>query len=257
MRSLIVVCVMLAGLLLGGCSPVETRSEGEDKMQGPAEVNTQLGIEYMRQGMYDAALAKFKKALKQDPNLPLAHNSIAVLYEELGEEELADKHYRKAYSLDPKNPATLNNYGQYLCRIGRLEEADEMFLQAVQDPLYRYPERTYTNAGICAQKKPDLEQAEKYFREALQKNPRYQPALRQMVRLSHESNNHLATRAYLQRLQEVAPLTPEFLWIGVRAEAALGDKNAQASYALALKNQYPESEQTQALMEWERKQRGY
>jgi type IV pilus assembly protein PilF len=75
-----------------------------------------------------------------------------------------------------------------------------------------------------------------------------------MIRFSFKQKNYLATRAYLQRLQEVSPLTAEFLWIGVQAEEVLGDKNAQASYSLGLKNRYPESEQTQALVEWERSQ---
>jgi type IV pilus assembly protein PilF len=114
----------------------------------------------------------------------------------------------------------------------------------------------YTNAGICAQKKPDAEQAEKYFRMALEKNPIYKPALVHMVRSSFARDNYLATRAYLQRLQTLAPLGPELLWIGVQTEAALGDRNSVASYSLVLKNRYPESAQTEALVEWERGQRG-
>ena len=39
----------------------------------------------------------------------------------------------------------------------------------------------------------------------------------------------------------------------MRTEAALGDKNAMASYSLLLKNRFPEAEETQALIEWERK----
>jgi len=256
MRSLIICGWMVTVSLLGtACSPVATQRDSGDGSQTPAEINTQLGIEYMRQGMYEASLEKLEKALRQDPSLPVAHSSIAILYEQLGETELADKHYRKAYNLNPKDPMVLNNYGQYLCRNGRLDEADEMFRKALQDPLYRYPEMILTNAGLCADKRPDIELAEKYFRQALQKNPSFQPALRQMVRTSFARQQYLATRAYLQRLQELAPLTPEFLWIGVRAESALGDQNASSSYALLLKNQFPESEQAQDLVEWERTRR--
>jgi len=206
--------------------------------------------------MYEASLEKFKKALAQNPRLAIAHGSIAVLYEQLGENDLADKHYVRAYELNRNDPVILNNYGQYLCRNGRLEEADRMFTHALKDPLYRYPETILTNAGLCAEKRPDPELAEKYYRQALQKNSRFQPALRQMARNSFARQQYLATRAYLQRLQELAPLSAEFLWIGVRAEAQLGDRNAASSYALLLKNEFPESEQTQALIEWERTQRG-
>jgi len=255
MRSSIVIGVMTAVLLLGACTSNKSRFAQQEKGD-PAEVNTQLAIAYMHEGMYQAAMEKFKKALKQNPDLQVAHSSVAVLYERLGETALAEKHYLKAYNLDRKDSQTLNNYGQFLCREGRLKEADKMFTDAVRDPLYRYPETVYTNAGICAHKKPDPELAATYFRKALQANPKFPPALREMAKSSFALEKYLATRAYLQRLQEVVTLTPEYLWIGVRAENALGDRNAVSSYALALKNRFPEADETQALLEWERKQGG-
>lgn len=245
---------MLLSVLLAGCATTGTHyEENGEPRKDPAEVNAQLGIEYMRKGMYDASLEKLKKSLRQNPNLQLAHVSIAILYERLGEEGKAAEHYRKAYSLNDKDPVTLNAYGQYLCRTGKLERADEMFRKAVKDPLYQYPELVYTNAGICAHRRPDDKLAEKYFREALQHNPKFQPALQEMARLTFANEQYLATRAYLQRLQAVTQLTPEFLWIGVRAEHAMHNKDGESSYALLLKNRYPEAEETQALMDWERK----
>jgi type IV pilus assembly protein PilF len=252
MRSKIVIGLVTVVLLLGGCTSNKSRFAEQEKGD-PAEVNTQLAIEYMREGMYEASMEKFKKALKQNPNLQVAHASLAILYERLGENKLAEKHYRKAYNLNRKDPLTLNNYGQFLCRDGRLKEADKMFMAAVRDPLYRHPETVYTNAGICAHMRPDPVLADTYFRKALQANPKYPPALREMVKSSFAEEKYLATRAYLTRLQDVTTLTPEYLWIGVRAENALGDKNAVSSYALVLKNQYPESDETQALIKWEHK----
>jgi len=249
MRSLTLVSLIITVFLLGGCA-----SGGHKKQPkgDPAEANTRLAIEYMREGMYEAAMEKFKKALKQNPRLQMAHSSVAILYERLGETDLADKHYRRAYNLDRDDALTLNNYGRFLCREGRLKEADKMFMSAISNPLYKHPEMVYTNAGICANKKPDLELADKYFRKALQLNPKYAPALRAMVKSSFARKEYLATRAYLQRLQDVAALTPEFLWIGVRAETELGDRDAVSSYALLLKNKYPEADETRALIKWER-----
>ncbi|GMQ88614.1 MAG: type IV pilus biogenesis/stability protein PilW [Gammaproteobacteria bacterium] len=256
MRSSVFIWMMVTVLLLGACSSNKSRFAEQEKSD-PAAVNTQLAIEYMREGMNEAAMEKFKKALKQNPHLQVAHSSVAILYERLGETALAEKHYRKAYNLNRKDSPTLNNYGQFLCREGRLKEADEMFTRAVKNPLYSYPETVYTNAGICALRQPDPVLADTYFRKALQANPKYPPALREMAKSSFVKEKYLATRAYLQRLQEVSGLTPEYLWIGVQAESVLGDRDAVSSYALALKNRFPESDETQALFEWERKQGGH
>jgi len=253
MRRSVITGVLLS-VLLGGCTSTGSRHHGDgEPKKDPAEVNAHLGIEYMRKGMYEPALEKFNKAIRQNPDQQLAQVSLGILYERLGEDDLAEQHYKKAYSINRKDPVTLNAYGQYLCRIGKLDQADQMFLKAVKDPLYELPELVYTNAGICARKRPDLDLAETYFREALRHNPKYQPALQDMVRTTFAREQYLATRAYLQRLQELEPLQPEFLWIGVRTEASLNDKSGMASYALVLKNRYPESEETQQLIEWERK----
>lgn len=239
-------------LMLGACSSKPSKSNAEFKGD-PAEINAQLGIEYMRKGMYEASSEKLNKAVKQNPELQLAQVSLAILNEKLGENDKAGKHYRKAYSINQKDPVTLNAYGQYLCRKGELEKADKMFVVAASDPLYKYPELIFTNAGICAMDRPDVVLADTYFRKALQRNPSYAPALREMVRSSFAQQKYLATRAYLQRLQGIATLNPEFLWIGVQAEAALEDRDAVSSYSMLLKNQHPEANETQALIEWERK----
>lgn len=250
--GVILVCCVAA---LAACTPIQTKTGThvrEDSVgQTPAEVNTQLGIQYMSKGMKESALSKLNKALKQDPDYLLAHTSIALLYEQLGEQKLAEEHYRRAYRIDDTDPVNLNNYGQFLCRNGELEKAEKMFRKALKDPLYRYPDMVYTNAGICARQEPDIEKAEEFFRKALEKNPTYAPALSQMIRISFEKQNYLATRAYLQRAQQQAKLSPEFLWIGVQSEAQLGNKDAAASYALSLKNLYPTSTQTEALLKWE------
>ena len=243
-------------LALSACAPSELNSRDQDGRQTPASVNTQLGIEYMRNGMYEASLDKLKKAIDQDPSYQPAHTSIAVLYERLGETGLAEKHYRKAYDLNPKDSLSLNNYGQFLCRLKRYDEADRMFTAALNDPLYRRPETALTNAGLCALRQSKQDDAARYFRQALSRNPRYVPALREMARLSFARKHWLGARAYLQRLQEVGGLTPEFLWIGVQTESRLGDRDALSSYALLLKNRYPESEQTRQLLAWERAQGG-
>jgi len=252
---LVAGCALMV-LVLSACTSTELKSTDTEGSQTPASVSTQLGIEYMRNGMYEASLDRLEKAISQDPSYQAAHTSIAVLYERLGETDLAEKHYRKAYQLDSKDPLMLNNYGQFLCRNERYDKADKMFNTALKDPLYRRPETALTNAGLCAIRQSKRDKAEEYFRQALAKNPKYPPALREMARISFAREHWIGVRAYLQRLQEVDALTPEFLWLGVQTEQALGDRDALSSHAMLLKNRYPESEEARLLVEWERARSG-
>lgn len=234
-------------LAISACNTRNTRPD--PSAHSPAEVNVELGLLYMQEGQKNVALEKFQKALEQDPNLPSAHNAIAVLYDNLGEAEKADSHYRRALSLDPENSQARNNYASFLCQSKRWADADENYMRAAANPLYETPWLSYTNAGTCAYMADDKEKAEKNWRKALETNPRYPPAMLQMVRLNVEQKKYLNARAYLQRLNEVIRPNAETLWLGILTERALGDKNAVASYSMRLKNGFPDSPQAKLLQE--------
>ena len=243
----------LVGLaLLGGCTQNSVKDVQEPGERSPAMINVELGVGYMREGRNELALAKLRKALEQDPRLPMAHNMIAFLYERLGEDGLARDHYERALSLDSDDASAHNNYGQFLCLRGELEKAERHFSQSFDNPLYKTPERPLTNAGICARRIPDLAKAEDYLRRALRANPRYAPALLQMADLSYRSDNALSARGYLQRYLAVAPHNAETLWLGVQVEDTLDNRDAVASYSLLLKGKFPDAPQTQMLLKWER-----
>ncbi|MDX1697337.1 MAG: type IV pilus biogenesis/stability protein PilW [Thiohalobacterales bacterium] len=245
---------LVTAWLLGGCAGAPSTPD-KSRTLDAAKANTQLGIEYMRAGEFEKSRDRLEKALSLAPDYPGAHNAIAVLYEQVGETASAEKHYRKSLRLDPENATSHNNYGQFLCKSGRFDDAVKEFMVAAEKPFYSTPWVPYTNAGICMLSVPDRARAEEYFRTALQANTEYAPALLQMAQLSFDDGKYLGTRAYLQRYQEVARHTAETLWLGVRAEYALDDHEAWGSYALMLKVDFPDSEQTLLLQEWENERR--
>lgn len=242
---------LAAGLVLGGCSKGNVRDSNDtpDKL---AEVNVQLGIGYMRDGNLDTALKKLQKAVSLDDSYAPAHDALGVLYERLGENAKAARHFSRAVSLDPSNSGMLNNYGQFLCQNGQPEKAQELFKKAVSNPLYASPEVAYTNAGLCALTQKDPKSAETHFRSALTRNPKFAPALYEMADLSYEHHNYLSARGYLQRYLDVTKPTPQSLWLGIRVERQLGNQNAVSSYSMLLKNKFPDSEETRALIESEK-----
>lgn len=246
MNGMRITGLVLAVLLLAACA---STSQIPDTRKA-ARANVELGVAYYREGRLQLAMDSLRRALELDDSLPEAHASMAMLHERLGEVEPAERHYRRALALAPEDPRVHNNFGQFLCQQQRLEEADRHFRKAVADPLYDTPEAAYTNAGICARRIPDDGRAEEYFRQALERNPRYPMALLQMLRLNHDQGEYLRARAYLQRFQQVSRHNPESLWLAIRVEHALGDKNAVASYGMALRNHYPDASQTRAYLDW-------
>ena len=82
MRKLSVVGVMIAGLILAGCS-----GQGED---------LDAGWDMITAEDYSSARAHYQSMLAEDPNNPYANLNIGVAYEELGDKEMAAKHYQVA-----------------------------------------------------------------------------------------------------------------------------------------------------------------
>ena len=213
-----------------------------------AENNMLRGREYMKLQQFDRALKLLKDSLKLDQNYADAHSAIAVLYDRyLRDYEKAKQHYLKAVALKPNDADIHNNYGQFLCGRNRWEEAEKHFLKALESPSYQTPEIPLTNAGLCALRNNNSIKGETYLRQALQRQHKIPIALYYMAHLSYEQKRYVPARQYLQRYSEIAKHTPKTLWLGIRIERTLNNRDTEASYALLLRKQFPDAVETQLL----------
>lgn len=247
----------LALVLVAGCAQQSLR-EGADQgatgnlgsplvQASPADVYIDLSAAYLRENQLSEAFKNARKAVIVDGSSSNAHYMLALVEQRLGQLESADEAYRKAIALDPRNPVALNAYGSFLCEQKRYADADGYFRRALKNPLYGTPWLAWHNAGWCKERAGDVGQAERDYRGALQANPRFAPSLLGMAKISFQDGNYLSARAYLQRYAEVAPHTAESLWLGVRTENQLGDKNQMASYGLKLRAMFPDSQEAKYL----------
>ena len=243
------VLVFLLTVLAGACNQFSAQDNIRPgtKTNDSARANLNLAIEYMRRGNYEAALSRLDRAYQADPRYYAVHNVYGLLYQQIKEDKKAHEHFKKALSLNKNDSQTMNNYARFLCQKGRLDKAETLFIRAADNPLYETPEIPLTNAGICAYRADHRDKAEQYFRRALSLNPQIPAALIQMAQLSFAQDKLMPARGYLQRYQQIAPPTPQSLWLGIQVERILGDKDAVASYSLLLKNNYPDSKEADLL----------
>lgn len=240
---------LLCALCLSACQQNPTGDKPGVSRAQMAELNTELAVQYLQKREYQVALDKLNKALAADSSYVEAHNAMGLLRGALGQTSEAETSFKRALALDAENSSVLNNYGQFLCGIGRHAEGQKMFLRAIGNPLYRNPEVAYSNAGVCAKAAGDLTAADQHFRAALERAPELAPALYQMAELSFDQQRYPQAQAYLARYDAVARATPASLWLGVRVARATGDRNAEASQALQLEKNFPDSTQTRLLLE--------
>lgn len=244
-RGLLIIALLalVCMVLLNACASGQTNPDARSESRKAAEFNTSLGLEYMNRGQFEVALGKLKKAVREDPDYAPAHTVTAILYERIGENELAGKHYQKAYAADPKDGDVNNNYGTYLCKTGRKDQAIVHFMAALDDPFYNTPAVALTNAGSCALGEGELAEADNYLRHALKIQPDFPDALITMANLNFEKQSYLTARAFIQRYEAIATHTAASLALASRIETALGDEQSAVEYRRALEALFPGSDE--------------
>jgi type IV pilus assembly protein PilF len=240
--------VILAVLALAACAGQQTRNSGEESQaRESARIHTELGAGYYAQNRMAIALEEFTTATKSDPSYAMAYNGLGLVYGALGEDSKAEASFKKSLALEPGNSQTHNNYGSFLCSRNRIEESITQFLEAVKNPLYVTPGVAYMNAGTCALRMQDVNNAEIYLQKALQAQPLLYQASYQLALIHFERGQNNLARNYLQNALQGEP-TAEMLWLAIRVARLQSDKDAEASYALELRRKFPNSDETKALL---------
>lgn len=84
-------------------STIEKKASANDKLSSKTpDVHNEIGDLYLRKGMYDEAMAEYKKAIEVDPDYAIAHFNLSIVYDKKGMKEEADEEYATYKRLKPK-----------------------------------------------------------------------------------------------------------------------------------------------------------
>lgn len=247
MRDIRCLILLLGMTFLAGCAGTTVHDAADTKKA--AQLNAELGLNYMSQGKNELAMEKLLKAVDYDAGSVDANHYIAELYKRLERPDKAQEYYKRAISLAPRETAIQNNYGVFLCGEKRYDEGVKYLLQALDNPVWPGREGAFENIGQCLLDKGDTVKAEHYYREALRVNPNLPRSLLAMAEVSLQQQNLISARAFLQRYAAVATHTPQSLWLGIQVERVLGDRNALSSYEMLLRNSFPDTEEAKLYLQ--------
>lgn len=255
MRYLVLLSVLLG---LSGCATTSPSTGSNDQPVAQqtatnsaterAKAHTSLGMAYFSDRRMSVALDEARYAMAADPNYPLAYNLMAVIRMALDENAAAEENFSKALRLAPNDPEINNNYGWFLCQTSRFAESFSYYETAARNPLNPQPTRPMTNAGFCAYKQGDIAASESYFRRALKMDPANADAWSMMAELSFFGGRYDEAQSHLQELQRLVDLSAASLWLGIRVERKLGNREAEARYAALLRRNFPSSAEYQKYL---------
>lgn len=233
-------------------SEVERSASDKPSLTGArekAKVHVELGTAYL-EGNLGAALDEARIAVAYDRGYAPAHLLLGQVYALLEQYPQAQSAFEDAVSLAPGDPEVNNAYGWFLCNRNRQKEGVTRLEQAARNPYYRTPGRAWTNLGLCYLQIKDDAAAENAFLRADQLDPDNMQAKYHIAAISYRTGNLYRAREFATALNR----RPEFqsaetLWLGVRIERKLGNRDAEQRYAILLTRNFPASNENQAYQQ--------
>jgi len=252
---------VLAAAVLAGCATQDSRTEQiqpTDPNYGPilgeikdartrAKAHTDLAAAYYELGNVGVALEEVRIALAADASYAPAYNVQGLVNMDLRDNKAAETSFQAGLKLTPLDPDLNHNYGWFLCQTGREDQSITWFMNAVKNPLYPTPAKSYAAAGRCMQKR-DPAEAMKFYDRALRLDPNNLPAMLPYAELLYRRGQLRPAKDLVGRYNKlVQEPTPESLWLALRIERKLGDRVAENSLAAQLRRRYSNSSEFQSL----------
>src|SRR6185295_9818599 len=212
-----------------------------------ARVHTDLAAAYYERGSMAIALEELRVATASDANYAPAHSMLGLVYMELKENQLAEQSFERALRLSPNDPDINHNFGWFMCNTSREKESVKYFVQAIRNPLYSTPWRSYSAAGVCSLKGGNLKDAEEFFQRALKLEPDDGPSLIKLGEIRYKQNQIEEARRLVSRYNKLITPSAESLWLALRIERRSGERVAEQAYANQLRRRFPTSAEYRSL----------
>lgn len=245
-------------LLMAGCAvpsegnagagargePVTESDESDGRRR--ARIRLELAANYFQQGQTNVALDELKQSLAADPTYADAHNLRGLVYMRLNDNALAEDSFRRAIALNPRDGDVLHNHGWLLCQQAKYSESSAMFSRALALPGYGGQAKTHMTQGICQVRAGQLAEAEGSLTRSYELDAGNPLTGYHLASVLHQRGDFRRSQFYIRRLNNSSLANAETLWLGVKVERALGDREAMVQLAGQLTRRFGDSREAAA-----------
>jgi type IV pilus assembly protein PilF len=248
-----------AGLLLAGCAgnpgaatgaggaraEIMTESD-EPENRKRARIRLELAANYFQQGQTNVALDELKQALTADPTYADAHNLRGLVYMRLNDNALAEDSFRRAMTLNPRDGDVLHNYGWLLCQQNRYSESTALFARAIALPSYSAQPKTLMAQGLCQVRAGQMAEGERSLLQSYELDAGNPVTGYNLADVLFKRGNLSQAQFYIRRLNNSSLANAETLWLGIKVERGLGNREAMAQLADQLRKRFAQSREAAA-----------
>jgi len=206
-----------------------------------ARLRLELAIGYFEAGQTTVALDEIKQSLSADPTFADAYNLRGLVYMRLDDAGLAEDSFRRAIALNPREPNTLHNYGWLLCQQNRYGDATQQFNAALAVPAYTERAKTLMTQGLCLMRAGQPAEAERSLLQAYEIDAGNPMIGFNLASLLAQRQDWQRAQFYVRRVNNSPSANAETLWLGVKIERRLANREAMAQLGGQLQRRFPQS----------------
>ena len=209
-----------------------------------ARIRLELAVGYFEQGKTTTALDELKQSINADPTLFEAYNLRGLIYMRLNDVGLAEDSFRRGLVINPRASNVQHNYGWLLCQQSRVPEAVQLFTAAIANPNYGDRAKTWMTQGLCQMKVGNLKDAESSLGHSYELDAGNPITGYNLALLLYQRSEFVRAQFYVRRLNNSELANAESLWLGIKVERRLDNKDAVSQLASQLKKRFPQAKET-------------
>ncbi len=241
------VCALLCVMASACITQNETAFNTEVSSSEALSRRVELARKYIGDGNWEDAKRNLKLAQEIDSKNPEVFEAFALVYQSTGEYEQAEENFERAIALKRDFSRARNNYAAFLYSQRRYKEAEEQLEVVIKDTLYESRPQAFINLGLCRIRLGEDDKAREALQRALTMDRSNSLAMLELAALEYRAENYALAERYLDSFRRFRKQQPaRALYLGVQLAHAQDDADAEASYALALRNLYPKSAEYRA-----------
>jgi type IV pilus assembly protein PilF len=229
----------------GNRSDIVTESDESDTRRR-ARLRLELATGYFEQGQTNVALDEIKQSLVTDPNFGDAYNLRGLVYMRLNDLPMAEDSFRRAIALNPRDADAAHNYGWLMCQQGRYADSSRFFAQAVANPTYAGAAKTLMTQGVCQARAGQRAEAEQSLMRSYELDAGNPVTGYNLANLLYERGDFTRAQFYIRRLNNSNLANAETLWLGIKTERKLNNRDAVLQLGDQLKKRFAQSREAAA-----------
>lgn len=237
---------LLVALILSGCvAGVNNRNAPEPNPKKAAKTYMELGVAYMQKGRYDLAEPKLQRSLAAHP-MQEAYNALALLYEELHDNALAEENYKQLVAQFPDYGLGYLNYNIFLCKYDRRAQIQQLATQMAS----RGKEIAAIGqiaAGNCALSKGDKIAAKRYYSQALTYEKYAAGALLPLAEIDLQDGFVAEAKNKVDLVNNYIGYSPRSVYLSVLVNRDLGNRAEERKMMNVLRSRFPRSPEAAAI----------